>query len=215
MAQTKKVRENESAATTATSSPQTQSNQPQGLAAREKIQDLSRHNQYSSPFSLVNRLREEMDRLFEDFGFDTNLFSIDPGRGLRRSTFDWSPQIESFERDGKLVVRADLPGMSKDDINVDIEDDQIVIRGERHNERQENKEGFYHTERSYGSFYRTLPLPPGVDANQADARFNNGVLEITMLMPEQKRNAKRLEITEGNNNNPVNSQNQTTKTKEE
>jgi HSP20 family protein len=211
MTQTKKAKENEPAATSP-SSPQTQSDQSQELKSSQKMQDLSSPNRYSSPFSLVSRFREEMDRLFEDFGLGTNLLSSNTGRGLTRSAFDWTPQIESFERDGKLIVQADLPGMTKDNINVDIEDDQIVIRGERHNERQENKAGLYHTERSYGSFYRTIPLPPGVDPDQADARFSNGVLEITMPMPEQKRSAKRLEISEGNSSIPVKDQNQTAKT---
>jgi HSP20 family protein len=94
--------------------------------------------------------------------------------------------------------------MTKDDINVDIEDDQIIIQGERRDERESNEQGFYHTERSYGSFYRSIPLPQGIDAEVANASFNNGVLEITMPKPERKQRGRRLEIGEGNK--PANKQ---------
>jgi HSP20 family protein len=96
------------------------------------------------------------------------------------------------------VVRADLPGMSKDDINVEITDDALVIRGERRSEREENEEGYYRSERSYGSFYRRIPLPEGVSAENANATFRNGMLEITMLAPQRAEQQRRqLEIREG------------------
>jgi HSP20 family protein len=107
----------------------------------------------------------------------------------------WAPQVEIFERDNKLVVRTDLPGMTKDDVDVEIDDDSIVIRGERRSEREEDDEGYYRSERSYGSFYRRIPLPSGVNAEEATADFRNGVLEITLPAPkraEEKR--RRLEI---------------------
>ena len=110
----------------------------------------------------------------------------------------WSPQIEVFERGNQLIVRADLPGLTKDDLNVDITDDSIVIRGERRQEKEENEEGYYRSERNYGSFYREIPLPEGVNANEAKANFRNGVLEITMPAPErQTLGRRRIEIGEG------------------
>ena len=156
----------------------------------EQNRGLSRGGQNSvrSPFSLISRFSEEMDRLFNDFGGGFNQMTLN----------DFSPQTEIFERGDELVVHADLPGMSKDDISVDIEDDQIVIRGERRNEREHNDEGVYHTERSYGSFYRAIPLPEGIDAEQAKADFSNGVLEITLPKPPQKSKGRSLEIGEGN-----------------
>jgi HSP20 family protein len=146
-----------------------------------------------SPFSFMRRFGEEMDRLFEDFGFGglgRGLMSSDIG-GLGRTA--WSPQIEMFEREGKLVVRADLPGMNKDDVKVDLEDDAITIQGERKSEHEENREGYYRTERSYGSFSRTIPLPEGVNGEDAKASFRNGVLEIVMEGPKRK-GGRRLDI---------------------
>lgn len=146
-----------------------------------------------SPFTFMRRFSEQMDRLFEDFGMGG--FGGELGRlsSLRGSL--WAPQVEVFERGKQLVVRADLPGLTKDDIDVNITDDEIVLKGERRQESEENKEGYYRSERSYGSFYRSIPLPEGVNAEEATATFRDGVLEITMPAPEHaERRSKRLEI---------------------
>ncbi len=188
-------------------------NQPQRSSQTESLQTtrnqpqqrgLSRREQFASPFSFMRLFRDEMDRLFDDFGFGGGLISPSFGRGFLEPSFGrdfesamWSPQTEVFERGGELVVRADLPGMTKDDIDVDIKDDQIIIRGERRDERETDEQGFYQTERSYGSFYRSIPLPQGIDSEQANATFRDGILEITMPKPEQKSRGRRLEIGEG------------------
>ena len=164
--------------------------QSSGLSRREQSPPSSFHN---SPFSFMRRFSEEMDRLFEDFTAGPGLTS---GRGqLGRGL--WMPQVETFEREGQLVIRADLPGLSKDDVNVEMTDDAITISGERHNENEENREGFYRSELSYGSFYRQIPLPEGVDADDAHATFNNGVLEITLNAPQLQSRSRKLEISEG------------------
>ena len=153
-----------------------------------------------SPFSLMRRFSEEMDRLFGDFSLGGGFA---PGRELSRladlQTSTWLPDVEVFERNGKLTIRADLPGLSKDDINVDITNDGLEIRGERAEQKEENEEGYYRSERSYGSFYRRIPLPSGVNAEEANATFRNGVLEITMPAPERQRQpqSRRIEIGEG------------------
>jgi len=95
------------------------------------------------------------------------------------------------------VIRADLPGLSKDDVNVEMNDDAITISGERRNENEEQREGYYRSERSYGSFYRQIPLPEGVNPKDAQATFRDGVLEITLKAPQLKSQKRRLEITEG------------------
>src|SRR5882757_7659875 len=119
------------------------------------------------PFSLFNNFRTEMDRLFDDFGF-----GVFPAmRGFTADALNWAPQTEVFRRDDRLVVRADLPGMTKDDVNIDINNDTVTIRGERKSEHEDNKEGIYRTERSYGSFFRSIPLPDGADGDQANAKF--------------------------------------------
>ena len=169
-----------------------QSNKPEtGIARREQSANL----RSVGPFSLMRRFSEEMDRLFGDFSFGG--FGREFGRLADLEGSMWLPQVETLERDGKLIVRADLPGLTKDDINVDITDDAIKIRGERRQEKEENEEGYYRTERSYGSFYREIPLPSGVNHAEANASFNNGVLEITMPAPARQSGSRRIEIREG------------------
>jgi HSP20 family protein len=125
--------------------------------------------------------------------FENTLFSAEN----EKFSGDWSPQVEMFERDGKLVVQADLPGIKKDDVKVEITDHQLTIEGERKDEREEKGAGFYRSERSYGSFYRSIPLPEGVNTENARAEFKNGVLEISMESPQLESSKKRLEISEG------------------
>lgn len=181
-------------------SRQAGSNQPQGLITRTGSPErrLSRRGQFSpfSPFSILDDFRTEIDRFFDDFGFERGL-SFPALGGFTQTDFDWSPQTEVFQRGDQLVIRADLPGMSKDDIDVDIDDDRITIRGERRSEREDNEEGFFRSERSYGSFYRSIPLERGIDADEAKADFRNGVLEITMPLPARKTQGRRIEIGEG------------------
>ena len=157
----------------------------------------------TNPFAFMRRFSEEMDRLFDDFGFGGNWLGPSFGRdffprnlGEFRQSL-WSPQIETFVREGQLVIRADSPGLTKDDVNVEITDDAISISGERRDENEEKREGYYRSERSYGSFFRSIPLPEGVNAEDANATFNNGVLEITMQAPQIQSRGRRLEIKEG------------------
>ena len=148
----------------------------------------------ATPFTFMRRFGEEMDRLFEDFGIGNAwltpmLEKAELPRGV------WSPQVEMFERDNELVLRADLPGMAKDDVEVEISNDGIIIEGERKSEHEHKGEGYYRTERSYGKFYRRIPVPDGVEAENATATFSDGVLEITM--PTSKREpskTRRIEI---------------------
>lgn len=173
--------------------------------SREPETSLARREQFSnlrtvSPFSLMRRFSEEMDRLFGNFGFGRGIatgFDREFDRFADLEGAMWSPQVEAFERGGKLIVRADLPGLTKDDVKVDITDDAIRIRGERQSEKEENEEGYYRSERSYGSFYREIPLPSGVNGEEADATFRNGVLEITMPAPARQSSSRRIEIGEG------------------
>lgn len=155
----------------------------------------------SSPFGLgtFSPFGFLLDRLFEDFTGRNSLANREwapSGFGeLARSM--WSPQIETFVRDNELVVRADLPGLKKDDVQIEVTDDALIVRGERRQEHEERgNEGQYWSERSYGSFYRAIPLPQGVEAGDINANFDSGVLEITMPVPEEAR-GRRIEIKEG------------------
>ena len=124
--------------------------------------------------------------MLEDFGFaaDAAAFGDRPMRSGTRDRGMWTPQVETFRRGDKLVVRADLPGLSKDDIKVELDDNALVISGERSDEHEDNREGYYVTERSYGQFYRAVPLPEGVSGDQCEATFKDGVLEVTLKAPK-------------------------------
>jgi HSP20 family protein len=144
----------------------------------------------AAPLTVMKQFGEEMQRLFGDFGKG---WSNSIGRELGLDV--WTPQVEMFERKGELVVRADLPGLTKDDINVQVADGGITIEGERRGQREEKGEGFYHSERHYGKFYRRLPLPEGINPEEANATFRDGVLEITMEAPKRKdTKPRRLSI---------------------
>jgi HSP20 family protein len=150
-----------------------------------------------SPFALMRRFSEEMDRLFGDFGTGRGWLEAPGGRGLGFPQAQWAPPIEIFERDNQLVVRADLPGLSKDDIEIEITDNMLTIAGERREEREETRGGYRHSERRYGRFSRSISLPEGVNAEDVRAAFENGVLEITIPMPQRERREQRIAIQEG------------------
>jgi HSP20 family protein len=154
----------------------------------------------SGPFSIMRRISDEMDRLFENFGMGRSLLaggqSAPWSEGGNMPSM-WSPHIEVCERDGKLIVQADLPGMKREDINVQIEQDAIVIQGERKAEHASTEPGYFRSERSYGSFYRTIPLPEGTNVDSAQASFRDGVLQIELDAPRQQQRGRRLEIRDG------------------
>jgi len=167
--------------------------------------DASDLNTGRNPFTLMQRMADDMDRLFEQFGFgrmgltprfgsgfDDDLWS---DRGMRALNTVWAPQVETLRRGDNLVIRADIPGVSKDDVHVEIENDILTISGERKEEHEDNRDGYYRSERSYGRFYRAIPLPEGIDADQCNASFKDGVLELTLPAPKQEeRRAKRIQI---------------------
>lgn len=119
------------------------------------------------------------------------------GGALQRQSFGnlWSPQVEVFERGNNLVVRADLPGLSRENVDVELDDDALIIRGERRSDTEDEDEGFYHSERSYGSFYRAIPLPEGIDPSGCNATFRDGVLQVTLPKPQQQPSrARRIDV---------------------
>ena len=160
-------------------------------------QQLARRQAFAaSPFRALERFADEVDRMFGDFGFGIGRpFGRAPGFA---DTMTWAPQIEVSQQNNELVIRADLPGLNKDDVKVDVTDDAITLQGERKHEHEEERGGVYRSERSYGSFYRVIPLPEGAITDQAKATFKDGVLEIRLpAPPEQVTRGRRLEIGEG------------------
>lgn len=160
----------------------------------------------ASPFSLMRRMAEDMDRIFEDFGFGSpglgrsSLLTSGPGLGIGGATSpvartNWMPQIETLRRGDKLVIRADLPGLRKEDVHVEVDDGMLTISGERSEENVEDRDDFYRSERSYGQFYRALPLPEGVSGDTCEATFKDGVLEVTLPVPKEPvRKARQIQI---------------------
>jgi HSP20 family protein len=145
----------------------------------------------TSPFALFRRMQEDMDRMFAGFGRRGFLSPVG------EEAVDWAPAIEAFQRGNEFVVRADIPGLSRDDLNVEIGEDTLTIRGERKYDKEEEREGVYRSERAYGTFCRVVPLPEGAVADSAKANFADGVLEVVIQAPSQEvRRGRKIEIGE-------------------
>jgi HSP20 family protein len=175
-----------------------------GLTQRPEI--LSNRSLSNDPFAVMQRMADDMDRLFANFGFPRMGMGLTPSSGLgltsgllRDNSIDgqsaWAPQIEVFRRDNNVVIHADLPGLKKEDINIEIDDGVLTLSGERQNEHVDNRDGYYRNERNYGQFVRTIPLPDGAEENACKASFDNGVLEVVIPVPkEQTKQARKIEI---------------------
>ena len=138
-----------------------------------------------NPFALMRRFTEEMDQAFNGMGLAR------PEAGL------WSPAVEVKEQDGKLLVSAELPGLKKEDVKVEVTEDNLIVEGERKQEKEEKREGYYHSERSYGRFYRSIPLPEGAQVDKASAEFTDGVLQVSVPIPKIEHKLKEIPIQEG------------------
>jgi HSP20 family protein len=112
---------------------------------------------------------------------------------LAGETRGWAPAIDMVDRKDELIVRADLPGLEQKDVEVTVEDRTLTIRGERKAEKEAKEEDYYACERWAGVFFRSLTLPPGVDAEKVRAAFRNGVLEIHLPKTKEAK-AKRIDI---------------------
>jgi HSP20 family protein len=166
---------------------------------REKMELAPKTPETANPFQMMRRFTRDMESLFDDFrGFNfPNFFKTDfaPFR-MEFDEVQWMPQIEVFHNNDQFIVRADLPGLTKDDVQLEVTDEFLTISGERKEEKEEKQEGFYRSERTYGSFYREIPLPEGAKTENAAATFNNGVLEITIPAPMIAAPTRKLEIKE-------------------
>ena len=189
-----------------------QSNQNQDKQAKQQnatssSQQMSRRQEnrvqsseptlFGTPFTLLQRFfTEDVTSLLDQLsGRQT------PAPSRRAETqgqgIAWMPRVDVFQRGNELVVRADLPGMKPDEVAVEIGEDTITISGQRQQEHREEDGGVYRFERVYGSFFREIPLPPGVITDQAKASFKDGVLEITVpAPPEQVSRGRRVEVTQ-------------------
>ena len=140
------------------------------------------------PFRELNTLQSEMNRLFNT-AFESPSGTGGNGGTLRR----WMPAMDLLESGDHFVLRADLPGMSEEDVKIELEDSTLTISGERKVEHETEQEGYYRVERASGSFSRSLTLPKGVDPETVTARFDRGVLEVRIPKPEARK-PRRIEI---------------------
>jgi len=138
------------------------------------------------PFDEMRTMQRDMDRLF-----DRLLGGERAGDVIRHGL--WAPPIESFTKEGKLFLKAELPGVDPKDLDITITDRELVIKGERKAEKDEKEKDYTYREISYGSFERRFVIPEGVKAEDLKAAFVNGILEISVPIPEVPK-AKKIEI---------------------
>ncbi len=135
----------------------------------------------ANPFGMMKRFTEELDRAFT--GFTPAEFEL------------WAPPLEVKHKDGNFIVTAELPGIAKEDIKVEVIEESLVLEGEKKKVKEEKGEGYYRSERSYGKFYRSIPLPKGAKADQIKAELTNGILKVVIPVPEVKPALREVPIT--------------------
>lgn len=128
----------------------------------------------------LSTLQGEMNRLFSSFFGE-------------HGSMRWAPAMDLVEKDQSYELTADLPGLSQDDVSIEVEDNVLTISGERKHKTEQKEGNFYRAERAYGSFSRSVTLPQGVDPDQINANFENGVLRLEVPKPAQKK-PRRIEI---------------------
>jgi len=144
-----------------------------------------------NPITLMRRLTEDIDRAF---GL---------GSGLNRGDysdqeFNWVPPVEVRQSGNNLVIHADLPGLSENDVKVEATDHGLVIQGERRREHTSEEGGVRHSERVYGRFYRLIPLPESARIEETKANFRNGVLEVVVPVPESQKKNRQIPVGTSN-----------------
>ncbi|MBN1882728.1 MAG: Hsp20/alpha crystallin family protein [Deltaproteobacteria bacterium] len=141
------------------------------------------------PFRDLLTLQDRMDRLFEESISRNRVFEQSFASGV------WSPAVDIYETNDEIVLKAELPGLKKDDVSIEITDNTLILTGERTFEKDIKEENYHRIERSYGSFSRTFSLPTTVDQSGVSAKFIDGILEIHIPKAE-KSTARVIEIKE-------------------
>src|SRR5262249_24907636 len=120
---------------------------------------------------------------------------VRPRRGFAQEFQTWAPHMDVYEKDNAIVIKAELPGLRKEDVQVEIVGDDLVIRGESKAESEVKDEDYYRSERRFGSFYRRMPVPTGVTPEQIEAALADGVLEVRIPKPaEAKAEPKKIPV---------------------
>ncbi|MFP3981594.1 MAG: Hsp20/alpha crystallin family protein [Desulfobacterales bacterium] len=136
-----------------------------------------------NPWTTLPTLQDRINRVFDD------MFPTTEGRedmGL----FEWRPMVDTYEKDDHIVIKAELPGVKKDDISIDVNNNVLSIKGERKDEEKVDEENYYRQERFYGKFQRAFTLPDNVDTDNIEANYNEGVLEVKVPKTEESKTRK-------------------------
>jgi HSP20 family protein len=186
----KQQKQQTESSSSATPSQSIQRQPAETLGTREYFSPLLSPAEFfsASPFALMRRLAEDIDRTFAGF-FEGQ------GRTAAREGLMWSPRVEVRQTNNMLTVRAELPGLSDKDVQVEATDEGLLIQGERKQEHSGKEGGVQHSEWSYGRFMRLIPLPEGAQVEQAKGEFKNGVLEVNIPVPAQKQQRKQIPIS--------------------
>ncbi|WP_029523217.1 Hsp20/alpha crystallin family protein [Persephonella sp. KM09-Lau-8] len=136
-----------------------------------------------NPFRELARIEQELNKVF-------NELVPTPKSGELVEVTTWNPRVDVYEKDNKLIIEAEIPGAKKEDVEVKIKDNAVVIKGEVKREEEEKDKTYYRTERFYGVFERVIPLPVEVKAEEAKASFENGVLKIEIPKAIEEKEVK-------------------------
>ena len=149
---------------------------------------------FMNPFSVMRRMTEEMDRAFQT------------SNAANGGSASWVPAVEVSQTDSQYMVRAELPGLKPEEVQIEVTEEGLALSGERTFKRDLEKGGLHRTEIRYGRFYRVIPLPDGANVDQAKAKFENGILEVTIPLAEQASKRRRIQVESGAASSVDNSQ---------
>jgi HSP20 family protein len=195
---TKRQREDQSSNLTASERTEGRARQSQGMERYREGRYLPSVFSVSpgefftmSPITLMRRFTEDIDRAF---GLGSGLHR---GQGSEQE-FNWVPPVEVRQSGNNLVIHADLPGLTENDVKVEATEDGLVIHGERRREQTSEEGGWRHSERVYGRFYRLIPLPESAKIEEAKANFRNGVLEVVVPVPQLEKRNRQIPVGTSN-----------------
>jgi HSP20 family protein len=140
------------------------------------------------PWTTLPTLQDRINRLFDD-AFPTRT----PSREDEMSLLDWRPTVDTYEEGDNIVIKAELPGVKKEDVSIDVKDNVLTLKGERKHDENIREENYYRRECAYGKFQRAFTLPDAVDPNKIEASYKDGVLKVTVPKTEESK-AKKIEI---------------------
>jgi HSP20 family protein len=139
------------------------------------------------PWTTLPTLQDRINRIFEE------AFPRSSAKEGEFALADWRPAVDTYEENNNIVIKAELPGVKKENVTIDIKDNMLTLKGERSEETEVKEENYYRKERSYGKFHRAFTLPDAVDPNKIEASFKDGVLKISIPKAEEAK-SKKIEI---------------------